>query len=210
MTRAKGTGKVQKGDTKCAPKKPRAFVLKNPDFATDAEKAPTLRQERFILEYLRDFDSLRALRAAGYTFKNDASGYAQASHLLNLHHIAIRVAERKAQIAEKLGLDAEGCLRYLKLVVLEALSARDWHAAIAALREIGRLYGAYDKDNTQRFGKILSPEECERLKAELEMRGWDFSRRNFPAHLVGVPPGQSPRVLPANTTVENAPPERHQ
>jgi hypothetical protein len=204
MTRAKGTGsQPRKGDKKFAPKKPRSFVLKNPRFAPDSEKSLTLQQERFVLEYLSDFNTLRALRAAGYTFKTDADGRSRASYLLSLPHIAVVVAKKKAEIAEKLGLDAVNCLKYFRLVFLEALTDRDFTNANRSLENVAKILGLYEKNNVQRRPERLSPEELARLKAELEMRGFDFTRRNFPAHLVGVRPDHRPRTLSTDASNEH-------
>ena len=106
MTHAKAAnGKPAK--KKYAPKKPRIPKLRKDALTRGAEKPPTDQQERFVLEYLTDFDRLRALRAAGYEFDKDADGHSMASRMLALPNVALLVLQKKARIADKLGVNAE-------------------------------------------------------------------------------------------------------
>lgn len=180
-------GKPQKN------RKPTVRKLRKDSLSLEAAKPLTDQQDRFVAEYLVDFDRIRALKAAGYKVTSLKNGASQASYLLNLPNIALRVMEAKKGLAAKLGVDAEGTLAYLKLVFFEAYQAREWSDAISALREIGRVYGIYEADNRQ---KKPSYEDLEQLRAQLEMKGFDFTRKNFPAHLL-------PQVAP--TIVENVP-----
>jgi hypothetical protein len=88
--------------------------------------------------------------------------------------------DQRALIAAEYRMDAIKWVAYLRLVVVEAISERDWTGAVSALREIGRHLGCYEVDNSQ---KRSTPEDVARYKLELEAIGLDFTRVNAPAHL---------------------------
>src|SRR5262245_4369549 len=101
---------------------------------------------------------------------------------------------------ERLELDADWVVQRFRLVYLYAMQDRDYSAAIRALENIGKFLGIFEQHNRQKR-KELTPEECDRLKAELETRGYDFSRRNFPPHLVGVRSCAVQRDLPTRANI---------
>lgn len=180
-------------------KGPKILKLRKDSRSLGHDKPVTDQQERFALEYLKDFDRLRALAAAGYKVTNVKSAQATASYLLNLPNVRTLVSRKKMELAEQMGMDAANTLGYMKAVFVDAFSVGDYSGAIRALTEIGRVYGIYEADNTQRR---KSPEDIARMKAQLEAMGMDFTRKNFPPHLVGVPPGeQPPQLLPADVLI---------
>lgn len=100
-----------------------------------------------------------------------------ASRLLN--HVKIRafLYEKKAEYAAERKIDAVKWLAQLQLVAMEAYEQQDWAGCVAALREIGKYGGWYERDNRQ---KHFTAEDADKLRADLEARGFDFTRRNAP------------------------------
>ena len=139
------------------------------------ESKVTDRQERFALEYAIDFDRLRALKAAGYTPKDYDNAHSMAAQLLKNPKVNAIVLEAKARYAEALKLDAAKTVMCLQVVYMEAMAHKDWHAAVAALRELGKHHGIYEKHQKQ---KSYTQDDVERLKKELEQAGFDFRRVN--------------------------------
>lgn len=131
------------------------------------------RQERFALEYCKDFDRLRAYRAAGYKAKSDEAGHVEACRLLKNPKVWAIVLEQKAKIAESMGMTAQKNLLHFQVVYYEAMKAGDYSAAVAALDKIAKHYGLYEKHQKQ---KNYSREDVEKMKAELEAVGFDFRR----------------------------------
>lgn len=142
-----------------------------------AEKKLNDRQERFALEYVKDFDRARAYRAAGYTSTDEATIATESARLLRNPHVYAVVLREKARIANAMGWSAERTLMYLQFVFSEAVKDKDYSAAVSALDKIAKHYGLYLEHNKQ---KNYSPEDVERLKGELTAAGFDFSRFHFP------------------------------
>lgn len=195
--------KSRKGNKKFTPKrKLHAVKLHDPNFALDTDKELSLREERFLTEFLHHWDRIRAMRAAGYNVDNEPSANNYASELLRKPHMVQALAIRRAEMAAAVKIDGPACIEYFKLVFLESFALQDMTNANRAMENVGKILGVYEKDNAQRRPERLNPEELARLKAELEMRGFDFTRRNFPAFLVGVRPDERPAVIPQVTILE--------
>jgi phage terminase small subunit len=64
----------------------------------------TPKQERFVAEYLVDCNATQAAIRAGYSAKTAES---KGAHLVKDSQVSAAIAERKAKIEDKLGLDAE-------------------------------------------------------------------------------------------------------
>lgn len=138
------------------------------------------QQERFALRYLVDFDRHAALTEAGYTFTTPESANTMASRLLNMVNVRAFLLEKKSELAAVYQMDAVRWLNHLRLIAMEAYEDKDWAGAVAALREIGKHLGVYGMDNRQKF---YTPDQVDQMRAELEARGFDFTRRNAPATL---------------------------
>jgi phage terminase small subunit len=134
------------------------------------------RQERFALEYVKDFDRLRAYRDAGYVAKNDQVAATEACRLLRNPHVYAVILKEKAKIANKLGWDADKTLIYMELVFMEAMKERDYSGAISALDKLAKHYGLYEKHNTQRK---YTQDDVEKLREKLEQHGVSFERVNY-------------------------------
>ncbi len=136
------------------------------------------RQERFARVYAATLDPDRALEKAGYNLTTDESKAEAKSRLLKNPAVRVIVDEIFSKVAAKHGMDADGVMGRFKLVYLEAMADKDWTAAVAALVQIGKVYGIFERDNRQRY---VTPEDADRLRAELEARGFSFARVHAPA-----------------------------
>lgn len=81
-------------------------------------------------------------------------------------------------MSEEAKATAENTVARLNLVYLEAMKRGELSSAILALRELGRHFGVFEKDNTQ---KSYTLEDAERLRKSLEARGVSFVNRNRPS-----------------------------
>ena|SRR5690349_988320 len=76
------------------------------------------RQEDFCLEYVKDPNPVRALRAAGYTPKSENTAASTASQLLKSPKVASRIAELTAKIEAKIIFDKVRILDELGRIAL--------------------------------------------------------------------------------------------
>lgn len=165
--------------------------------AVDTNKASALdkplsdRRERFVQRYLVDFDRLAALRDAGYEFATDDIGNTMASRMLSCVKVRAYMMKLKAEYASAYKMDAVMWLNHLRLVAMDAYEDGKWSEAVGALREIGKHLGCYLADNRQ---KHFTAEDADKLRADLEARGFDFARRNAPPTLVND--AEAPVVIP--------------
>lgn len=105
------------------------------------------RQEQFCLEYLKDFDRIRAYKAAGYKPKNNNVAKVQAFRLLEKPHIQEFLAKEVDARKERLRIDADWITK--KFVdIIENPETKD-SDVISSLKEVARHVGYYEKDNEQ-------------------------------------------------------------
>ncbi len=132
----------------------------------------TLRQQRFVREYLIDLNATSAYERAGYRVANEQVA-ASCAHKL-LRNAEIREAVDRAQCGrlDRLELDADWVVIRFKQIYLRAMSERDFGAAIKALDNIGKFLGIYERHQHQKYGLA----DIDRLKRELEEVGVDFER----------------------------------
>ena len=139
------------------------------------------RQERFVLEYMTDYNRVRAYYAAGYTATSDENAASEACRLLKNPKVQAFVLNQKAIIAGRLGMKAERLALYFQVVYMEAMKVGDHASAVAALDRIAKHLGWYAADNKQKNGERMSEAERTKLKAELEAAGFNFDRVHFVA-----------------------------
>jgi phage terminase small subunit len=161
VTGVRGKGRQGLSDK---PRKPRESKLSD-------------KQERFAMEYVKDFDRERAYKDAGYSSDKMTTIAVECCRLLKNPRVQVVIIREKARMAERIGLDAEGVVRNFMAVYMEAYKCRDWGSAISALKELAKHYGIYEVHNKQ---KKYSPADIEKLKEELTKVGFDFNRINFP------------------------------
>src|SRR5678816_2513533 len=97
----------------------------------------------------------------------------------------------RAERSERLGIDADEVVRRFDDLYYEALVVGDLPTAARCTEALAKCVGAFGKHQRQK--RPVTPEEVERIKAELEMRGFNFERTNAPPHLREG--GRSPRPL---------------
>lgn len=189
---------VPKPAPKPAPKSLRAAPapVLLPPVATAPDPDLNDKQALFVREYLVDLSPADAYMRA-YGIDNRESAQTSANRLLQNVAVLAAIDALQRERLERLDLSADWVVLGFRMAYLRAVRDADHPSALRALENIGKFLGIYERDNAQKR-QHLSFEDVDRLKAELEMRGWDFSRANFPAHLV--------HVLPANSVAPPEPP----
>lgn len=134
------------------------------------------RQETFARLYAATGDAKSSLLEAGYVVKSDDAVRDARNRLLRHPLVMAIVDEVHTKMIEKHTMTAETVMLRFKLVYLQAMRCQDWGSAISALREVAKFYGLYEKHNAQ---KKYTQADVEKLKAELEAAGMDFTRVNF-------------------------------
>lgn len=140
----------------------------------------TPKQEIFCLEYLKDFNATRSYRVAYPNIKNDAVAGSAGERLLKKVEISAYIAEKRAEIAKKLEIDATWVLQRFKDISDRSMQAVpvmkfdpvdkcmkqvqeenedgkmvgvymfDSAGANKATENIGKHIGFYEKDNGQK------------------------------------------------------------
>jgi phage terminase small subunit len=151
---------------------PKRAMKKVPRINTTAND----RQELFALEYVKDYDKIRAIKAAGYSVTTEESARDAACRLLRNPTVREIINREKVKVSERVGITAAGVVARFYAAYLDADARGDLPSAISALREIGKHLGIYEKHNVQ---KKYSQEDVEKLKLELEQAGFDFKRLNY-------------------------------
>jgi hypothetical protein len=167
--------------------------------------ALTDMQQTFVREYLVDMNASAAYVRAGYTAANEQVAASSAFKLLRNAQVASAIDEAQCARMDRLDLDADGVVARFRLVYLRAMTDRGYGAAIKALDNISKFLGLYERDNTQRK---RSPEDVAALRVRLEMMGVDFTRKNFPAYLVGPKPGEQPKIIPDAAVIVDDDPQQ--
>ncbi len=102
----------------------------------------TLRQDRFVSEYLVDLNATRAAIASGYsphTAKN------QASRLLANVNVHAVIERKQSEIRKRLDIQREDIIIGLQDSFKTAKEQGDPSGMIAAMTEIARLLGLYSR-----------------------------------------------------------------
>ena len=100
----------------------------------------TAKQQRFVEEYLVDFNGARAAVAAGY----GRSGAKVAAHrLTNSNPVRAAIAARQGVDAQRLQIDRHGVIQALLEAFALAREQRNPAAMVAATREVARALGLY-------------------------------------------------------------------
>lgn len=108
-----------------------------PSTETITQKKLTPKEQRFVDEYLIDFNGTQALIRAGYKSKTENAAAVRAIELLRKPKIAQVVQERRAEHTEKSEIDTIAILR---------------EAARIALSDVGKLYD--EKGNLKPIGDL--------------------------------------------------------
>lgn len=136
----------------------------------------TDQQELFARVYAATLDADEALDTAGYKHSTPESRYECRGRLLRHPAIRVLIDEIRVKVADKFEITQEGILARFRYVYLMAVDDGDWTSATNALKEIAKICGYYEKHNKQKYTQA----DHDKLKAELEKVGMDFSRVNYP------------------------------
>lgn len=137
------------GLTVAKAKKPKKKPAKAPKpVKAPRVKALTLKQNRFVDEYLIDFNARAAAKRAGY------SGNTTAGHLMSHPLIMDKIQAGAADMSVKAELNAAWVTEKLKDIVENP--AEMGSTKVAALDKIAKRIGYYEADNAQKVPD-LSP-----------------------------------------------------
>lgn len=100
----------------------------------------TIRQTRFVTEYLVDGNGAQAAVRAGYSVK---CAKEQAYRLLTYVHISVAIEQKRSETARISGLSAAGVVKGLIDAVEQAKTRGDAKSQITAWREIAKILGFY-------------------------------------------------------------------
>lgn len=95
---------------------------------SQVERALTPKQARFVDEYLVDLNATQAYLRAGYAAGSTPQAtHANAARLLENDRVATLVAERKAELARRLGITQEHVLReYARIAFADMRNYATW------------------------------------------------------------------------------------
>lgn len=108
----------------------------------------TDKQERFCIEYVKDFNASRSARDAGYSEK---SAREIGSTLLTKNNIQERIKQLTKPALKKAGVDLQACLDTLSEIMAAGEKDSD---KIKSSELLMRYLGAFEKDNKQKGGEI--------------------------------------------------------
>jgi phage terminase small subunit len=131
----------------------------------------TEKQEVFVREYLIDMNGTQAAIRTGYSRK---TANEQAARLLAKVSVRLAIDKAVSERSERLNLDADWVIKRFRALYLEALCKGDLPTAARSLENIGKHLGFFEKHNWQK--KRYTQDDVEKLKAELEMKGFNFER----------------------------------
>jgi hypothetical protein len=159
-----------------------------------------VRHERFVAEYLLDFDMVRAYKIV-YCPNEDPKDEKQltraASKIFNSIPVQqILDREACATLAES-RLERGEIVDRLHRVYLEAMRDRDYSSALSALDKLMKYYGMYVEHNKQ---KKYSAEDVAAIRAKLEAHGVSFQDVNRPL-FIPVPKSKLDEFAGTTTTV---------
>src|SRR5262245_40968970 len=115
----------------------------NPTPRRETELSP--KQEAFVLALLGGMTKAEAVRAAGYEVASDDAARSIASRLSRNVSVKVAIEKAKLRAVEKMETTAEATIRRYHHLYLEAMAARDYSAAVSALRDIAKYHGLFER-----------------------------------------------------------------
>lgn len=121
-----------------------------------------MRQRRFAVEYLVDFNATRAARRAGYSPR---TAYSQGSRLLKIVEVQGALGEGTADMRERARVTQEDVLNALLDTHRLAVKNGNYGAAVRALELFGKHLGMWDGQGARqseapvRLPPAFSPEQ---------------------------------------------------
>ena len=109
-------------------------------------------QEAFVDNLLNGMGKGEAYTNAGYKSKSPT---AHAIRLANKGKVAVRIAYKQGELAQRTKITVEGQIERLRQLSEGAVECKQFAAAISAEDKINTMCGLYQKDNQQKQQKIL-------------------------------------------------------
>ena len=129
-------------------------------------KKLTPKQERFCQEYVIDFNATQAAIRAGYSKK---TAHATGQENLRKPIISETIAKSKAKLADTAGVTVEQITEEFKKIAFGEVSKNlTYKNKIAALENLGKHIGYYEKDNAQQNVPIKENLTEDQLKSKLK------------------------------------------
>jgi len=133
--------------------------------------ALTLKQDRFIDEYLIDFNASRAATAAGFSSR---SAKVQGSRLLTNVNVKLSIERRQKATEKRLQVTRDNVIQGLLIAAEQARLNKDPASMIAAMSEVSKMMGFYaskpckkttetDSDSLKRQFEVMSDRELRAL-----------------------------------------------
>lgn len=109
------------------------------------------KQQAFINEYVVDKNATQAAIRAGYSEKTAKS---QWQRLLTNVDLKQWIDKKLNKLAIKTELNAEAVIRWLHLNATTAYEAEQYNASVSARDKLGKHFGIYEEDNTQKKPEV--------------------------------------------------------
>lgn len=100
----------------------------------------TVKQDKFVREYLKDGNGTRAALASGYS---EVSAHSIASENLNKPEIAAEIRKLRQRMSEKLDTSAEKVINDIAHVAEQAAAEGNHSAALKGLELLGKVNGVF-------------------------------------------------------------------
>jgi len=122
----------------------------------------TLKQSRFIDEYLTDFNASRAAIASGFSPK---SAKVQGSRLLTNVNVKLNMERRQKATERRLQVTRDNVIQGLVIAAEQARINNDPASMIAAMSEVSKMMGFYASKPSQ----PINSDDYDELKSQLEV-----------------------------------------
>lgn len=123
--------------------------------------ALTLKQSRFVDEYLIDFNASRAAIAAGYS---SSGAKVQGSRLLTNANVRRLVDRHQQETSKRLRITRDDVIKGLVVAAEQARLNKDPASMISAMSEVSKMMGYYKQETD----KPLALDNHNELKSQLE------------------------------------------
>lgn len=148
------------------------------------------KHETFAIEYMTDYDMIRAYKAVYDTegVMDDMAAHKSAARLLNSVLVQSVIDRETCKYIADKHEEKEAIVHKLKRVYLEAMRYKDYSSANSALDKLMKHFGLYAVHNKQRK---YGPEDIAAIRQKLEANGLQFDTPNKPMILQNVEEAES-------------------
>lgn len=140
------------------------------------------RQKAFVSHFIADPDAGQAYVKAGYDVKDEAVAASAGRRLLLNVAVLQAIEEGRLAVMKRQSLDADAVVQRYYALYLQATAEKDWTAACMALRDVAKIGGLFIKH--QEGKRQYTQADAERLRKELEEKGFDLVRYGYPVEMM--------------------------